>query len=107
MNQIKFIKGNVYFRCGYSHPELPVPEIEAYVFIGMKDNEYVFQETRKYFDNQILSSLTESEKSSYQSPGEPTELYLSESTTHIMKNIKELTNFVNSIPKQKNSKEIF
>jgi len=58
--------GHIYFGCGYSHPRLPVIDIETYVYLGKnlfpedhgKDVHY-FQSPRKYFKAEIQAAIPE------------------------------------------------
>ena len=58
--------GHIYFACGYSHPRLPVLDIETYVYLGKnlfpedhgKDFHY-FQSPHKYFEAEIQAAKAE------------------------------------------------
>jgi len=112
MDPSDLVEGKVYFFCGFVHPEIPVPELEAFVFIGTEKGgeglDYVFEDPRKHFEKQITDELDEDQMELYQPPREPTKTripkYLIEDTVYSM---NEMIRFVNSIPEQEGAGEFF
>jgi hypothetical protein len=113
-NELK--EGMVFFFCGYSNPKYPVPEIETYVYIGKnvpknkqttEQNEYVFEEPRKYFEKELLDGLSEDEKTNYVPPEEPYRIIVPESSLNTLYDIDGLIRFLLESKKEPGAKDIF
>ncbi len=56
-------EGKVYFMCMYAHPNLPIPEITPYVYLGFDGEGYKFQNPDKFIGSKALSKLSGEGKS--------------------------------------------
>jgi hypothetical protein len=73
---------------------------------SIAQNEYIFEIPDKYFEQEILNSLTEEQKREYEAPEEPHRMTVREDSLEIIRDIDGLIDFLILTKKQPNAKDV-
>ena len=115
MRENNLIEGHAYFMCSWLTIEIPVPEIETWIYTGLSDEDsedgtkyLVFQDPESFYIDEILKELTDEQKNSYTKPKGPKLLRVKENELEgYVYNVEEVKQWVNEIGTEPNSHKLF